>query len=312
MEFSLANLDTTDGERAALALGSGYYRLDRLAEGVFACGLRTILNDWGTAYPKLVRMADGCADLGSATPAFLSAEIAVLTSPIKYPNKLICVGGVYRDHMREFGLPAERSARMPIFLRSPTTSIVGPGRTVKIPPTTKQFDWEIELALVIGAFLTDADIESARHGIAGYSVGIDLTCRDLLNRNAPTGVDLVRAKAQDGMAPIGPVLRPSEFVGDPQNLGLRLYVNDELKQNGSTADMLYSVYEQVATISHYITLEPGDIVFTGSPAGSGASIQQFLKPGDRIRAEIDRVGCLEVEIVPTTRNLSKHPEIAKV
>ena len=144
--------------------------------------------------------------------------------------------------------------------------------------------------------LTDGDLESAKLAIAGYSVGIDLTCRDLLDRNAPAGVDLVRAKAQDNMAPLGPVLVPAAFVGDPHHLGLRLYVNDEIKQDGNTSDMLYSVYEQVANISRLVTLEPGDVVFTGSCAGSGASIGQFLKPGDRIRAEIDRVGRLEVGI----------------
>jgi 2-keto-4-pentenoate hydratase/2-oxohepta-3-ene-1,7-dioic acid hydratase in catechol pathway len=99
------------------------------------------------------------------------------------------------------------------------------------------------------------------------------------------------------MAPVGPFIRPAAFVGDVRNLRLRLFVNDEIKQDGCTADMLYSVPEQLSTISRYITLEPGDIVFTGSPAGSGASIGQFLQPGDRIRAEIEAVGCLDVEVV---------------
>ena len=168
-----------------------------------------------------------------------------------------------------------------------------------IPPETNEFDWEIELAVVLGARLTDGDLVSARLAIAGYSVGIDLTCRDLLDRDAPAGVDLVRAKSQDGMAPLGPALVPAEFVGDPQRLGLRLHVNDQIRQDGHTSDMLYSVYEQVANISRFITLEPGDVVFTGSCAGSGASIGQFLKPGDRLRAEIEKVGCLEVAIGPS-------------
>jgi len=124
-----------------------------------------------------------------------------------------------------------------------------------------------------------------------------MTCRDLLDKGSPGGVDLVRAKAQDGMAPVGPHIRPAAFVRDPQNLRLRLYVNDEIKQDGSTSNMLYSIAEQLSTISRFVTLEPGDIVFTGSPAGSGASIGQFLNPGDRIRAEISEVGELAVEIV---------------
>ena len=117
-------------------------------------------------------------------------------------------------------------------LRPPTTSIRGPGRTIRIPPTTKEFDWESELAVVIGRRLSEGDEEEALQAIAGYSIGIDFTCRDLLDRNAPAGVDLVRAKAQDGMAPLGPVLMPAQFVGDPQNLSLTLSVNGAMRQDG--------------------------------------------------------------------------------
>jgi len=308
MEFALANLNTTDGERVAIALPSGYFRLDRLKADGFAGSLRAILTRWAEAYPDMIEQAQRCAELGTSSPAYVSLAEAELTTTIRYPNKLICVGGVYKDHLREFNLPAERWPKMPMFLRPPTTSIVGPGDKVAIPPGTEQFDWEIELAVVIGARLTDADLDSAKSAIAGYSVGIDLTCRDLLDRESTIGIDLVRAKAQDAMAPIGPVLMPAAFVGDPQHLGLRLYVNDEIKQDGCTSDMLYSVYEQVATISRFITLEPGDVVFTGSCAGSGASIGQFLQPGDRIRAEIDKVGCLEVGIAEARRRPAGYRE----
>ena len=296
MEYQLANLVTPTGDRAALCLGFGYFRLDRLLPDRFAVGLRSLLDHWTEIAPQLAALAIECQRQGKDSPAFVSLDAAVLSTPVKYPNKLVCVGGVYRDHLREFNLPAERWPKMPMFLRPPTTSIVGPNGRVHIPPRTQQFDWEIELAVVMGRPLTDGDLDSARDAIAGYSVGLDLTCRDLLDRESKIGIDLVRAKAQDGMAPVGPKLALAAFVGDPQQLGLRLYVNGEIKQNGSTADMLYSVYEQVATVSQYISLEPGDILFTGSPAGSGASINQYLKPGDLVRAEIDRVGCLEVSI----------------
>ena len=301
MTFSLANLSTADGERAAICLPSGYYRLDKLPMSGAAVGLRWVLDDWATAHPQISKLASQCEAEGTSSAAFVSVADARPTTPIKYPNKLLCVGGVYRDHLLEFGLPAERWPKMPMFMRPPTTSLVGPGGSVPIPPDTEQFDWEIELAVVLGARLTDGDLDSARDAIAGYSIGMDLTCRDMLDRNAPAGVDLVRAKSQDHMAPCGPVLMPAEFVGDPQRLGLRLYVNGEIKQDGHTSDMLYSVYEQLANISRFITLEPGDVVFTGSCAGSGASIGQFLKPGDRVRAEIDKIGRLDVEIAEPRR-----------
>jgi 2-keto-4-pentenoate hydratase/2-oxohepta-3-ene-1,7-dioic acid hydratase in catechol pathway len=296
VNFAIANLSTTNGERAALAIDGKYFRLDFLS-AEWNTSVRAILDDWRHLYPHLVTAAQQCAREGSKSRAFVNDENARLLTPVKFPNKLVCVGGVYRDHLLEFDLPAERWKNMPIFLRAPTTSIVGPGRTLVIPATTKQFDWEIELAVVVAQRLKDADVGAAQAGIAGYSVGLDMTCRDLLDRDSPTGVDLVRAKAQDGMAPVGPIMRPAEFIKDPQNLRLQLFVNDEIKQNGTTADMLYSIPEQLSIISRYITLEPGDIVFTGSPAGSGASIGQFLHPGDRIRAEIEEVGTLHVEVV---------------
>jgi 2-keto-4-pentenoate hydratase/2-oxohepta-3-ene-1,7-dioic acid hydratase in catechol pathway len=299
MNFSLANLDTAEGERVALRLPSGYFRLDLMAGARFACSLRMLMNEWAALYPELGALAVQCERLGDAAPGFVDAATARVTTPIRFPNKLMCVGGVYRDHLLEFDLPAERWTKMPIFSRPPTTSLVGHGGQVPIPPGSTEFDWEIELAVVMGARLTDGDLDSAKAAIAGYSIGIDLTCRDLLDRGAPTGVDLIRAKAQDNMAPLGPVLVPAEFVGDPQTLRMRLYVNDDIKQNGTTADMLFSVYEQVANISRLITLEPGDVVFTGSCAGSGASIGQYLAPGDRIRAEIDRIGVLDVTIAPS-------------
>jgi 2-keto-4-pentenoate hydratase/2-oxohepta-3-ene-1,7-dioic acid hydratase in catechol pathway len=296
VNFAIANLSTTNGERAALAIDGNYFRLDLLS-AEWNTSVRAILDDWQHMYPHLVTAAEQCALEGSTSRAFVNDENAQLLTPVKFPNKLVCVGGVYRDHLLEFNLPPERWKNMPMFLRAPTTSIVGPGRTLVIPPTTKEFDWEIELAVVVSQRLKNADLQTAQSGIAAYSVGLDMTCRDLLGRDSPTGVDLVRAKAQDGMAPVGPFLRPAQFVSDPQNLRLRLFVNDEIKQNGTTSDMLWSIPEQLSTISRYITLEPGDIVFTGSPAGSGASIGQFLHPGDRIRAEIDQVGTLHVEVV---------------
>jgi 2-keto-4-pentenoate hydratase/2-oxohepta-3-ene-1,7-dioic acid hydratase in catechol pathway len=296
VNFALANLNTSSGERAALAIEGAYFRLDQVLPGC-STSVRSILDDWDRLYPRLLAAAEQCAADGSRSRALVSSTDVELLTPVRFPNKLICVGAVYRDHLREFNLPAERWKNMPIFLRAPTTSIVGPGRTLAMPATTSQFDWEIELAVIVSRRLKSADLESATSAIAGYSVGLDMTCRDLLDRDSPTGVDLVRAKAQDGMAPVGPFVRPAAFVRDVHNLRLKLFVNDEIKQDGCTADMLYSVPEQLSTISRYITLEPGDIVFTGSPAGSGASIGQYLQPGDRIRAEIEAVGRLEVEVL---------------
>lgn len=289
-EFALANLATEDGERAALVAGGRVYRLDRLGAGFPACGLRALMDDWDAVLAR-------CAALADDPAANALVEHPRYEAPIRFPNKLVCVGAVYSDHLQQFGLPAERWPNMPMFLRPPSTSIVGPGRTVRIPAMTRQFDWEIELCAVIGKPIKNADDETARGAIAGYTVGIDFSCRDLLDRGSAIGVDLVRAKAQDTMAPMGPVLAPARFVGDPQNLTLRLWVNGALKQDGHTGSMLFSVAEQIATISRYMALEPGDIVMTGSPAGSAREGEPFLKPGDHIRAEIEKVGRLDLELM---------------
>lgn len=215
-----------------------------------------------------------------------------------YPDKLLAVGANYTGHLHEMHLPETKWDSMPFFLRPPTTTLVGPGKTVRIPDTTRQFDWEVELAVVLGGTLREASREQARAAIAGYSIGLDLSCRDLIQTDTALSVDLVRGKAQDTMAPCGPWIVPAAFVPDPQNLRLQLAVNDAPMQDGNSREMLWQVDEQLAEISRFVTLVPGDILFTGSPAGSAASKGvPFLKPGDRIRAEIESIGVLEVELI---------------
>ena len=186
---------------------------------------------------------------------------------------------------------------MPFFLRPPRTTLVGPGDTVQIPRSTLQFDWVIELAVVVGRRLRHASREEATAAVAGYAVGFDLSCRDLIRVDNNLKVDLVRGKAQDTMAPCGPSLIPATFVPDPYNLRLRLWVNDELMMDASSAEKLYRIDEQFGIISEFLTIEPGDILFTGSPAGSaGARGDRSLRPGNRIRGEIEHVGTLDLTL----------------
>jgi 2,4-didehydro-3-deoxy-L-rhamnonate hydrolase len=151
--------------------------------------------------------------------------------------------------------------------------------------------------VVVGRRLRHADREEAAGAIAGYSVGFDLSCRDLFHVDNDLKVDLVRGKAQDTMAPCGPAVVPAAFIPDPYDLRLRLWVNDEPMMDASSSEMLYRIDEQLSIISVFLTIEPGDMLFTGSPAGSaGAHGGRFLRPGDRIRGEIERVGTLEVTV----------------
>lgn len=297
--FALATLTLDGRDQAAVVVDGRYYRLDRLIPDLPAVGLRALMDNWDGLIERLSPLVKSLAGDGAGNAALVPEPNIV--APVRYPNKLVCVGAVYSDHLAQFNLPTERWPSMPMFLRPPTTSIVGPGRTIHIPPTTQQFDWEIEMAVIIGRRLTDGTEEQAKAAIAGYSIGIDFSCRDLLHTGSKAGVDLVRAKAQDEMAPFGPTIVPAQFVQDPQSLALRLWVNDKLKQDSTTGNMLFSVYEQISTISKFITLEPGDVVFTGSPAGSAGADSDYLKVGDQIRAEIEGMGSLQLQIAESQR-----------
>jgi 2-keto-4-pentenoate hydratase/2-oxohepta-3-ene-1,7-dioic acid hydratase in catechol pathway len=162
-----------------------------------------------------------------------------------------------------------------------------------------QFDWEIELTAVIGTRARHVSAAQALDHVAGYTIGIDLSARDLLlHPNNVSKMDVFGGKAFDGSCPLGPRIVPSRFVGHPQDLRMKLSVNGDLKQNASTSLMIWSVAEQIEAISSVTTLEPGDVILTGTPAGAAYPHGPFLKVGDRIDAEIEKIGTLSLQILP--------------
>ena len=236
-------------------------------------------------------------ETGSQDAVAIAEADATLLTPIMYPDALLAVGANYSGHLEEMGLEAEKWASMPFFMRPPRTSLVGPGDTVRIPRSTRQFDWECELAVVICKRLRHADRCEASAAIAGYSIGLDLSCRDLIPADNDLKIDLVRGKAQDTMTPCGPAIVPAQFVENVNDLRITLAANDEPMIDASTSEMLYKVDEQLSVISAYLTLMPGDILFTGSPSGSArVHGDRWLRDGDRIRAEIQDIGILEVSV----------------
>jgi len=191
--------------------------------------------------------------------------------------------------------------------------IVGPGETVKIPRSTKQFDWECELAVFVGKPLSHASREEAAEALAGYAIGLDLSCQDLIHVNNDFKLDLVRGKAQDTMGPCGPTIVPAKFVPDVNDLRIQLWVNDEKMMDASTSEMLYKVDEQLSVISQFVSLAPGDILFTGSPSGSaGVHGNRWLQCGDQITAKIEQVGTFEVTMQKTEpKAMSNAPGVVK-
>lgn len=249
-------------------------------------------------------LAERLPALLASTPA-LPAQPArdEILAPLLYPGKVCCTGANYRQHLAEVGLSKsfdKTAVRPSFFMKPPRTAVVGCGRSVRYPAQSRQFDWEIELAVVIGRPARHVAPALALQHVAGYMVGIDLSARDyLLHKGNMAGFDTFGGKGFDDSCPLGPALVPARFVPDPQRLALSLRLNGDLKQQGNTAEMVWTVAEQIAEMSAIMTLEPGDVLLTGTPHGSGLAEGRFLRPGDRIQATIGELGCLDIDIVPS-------------
>jgi 2-keto-4-pentenoate hydratase/2-oxohepta-3-ene-1,7-dioic acid hydratase in catechol pathway len=195
--YALATVQTTSGTQPALALADGRLLVHDRLEG---SSVRALLDHWTEAEQVLDEIA-----AAPGTGRFLDPDMTTLLTPVRYPDALLAVGANYSGHLAEMGLEPTRWPIMPFFHRPPRTSLVGPGDTVSVPRSTTEFDWECELAIVVGRPLRHADRQEARAAIAGYTIGLDLSCRDLIQPPGAHTVDLTRGKAQDTMAPCGPV-----------------------------------------------------------------------------------------------------------
>ena len=208
-------------------------------------------------------------------------------APIARPGKIVCIGVNYRDHAEETGaaLPSEPV----VFMKDPST-LVGPFDDVLIPRGSTKTDWEVELGVVIGttARYLDSPDEALGH-VAGYAVSHDVSEREF---QLERGGQWDKGKSCESFNPFGPDLVPAEHVDDPQRLGLRLWVNGESRQDGSTADMLFSVAHVIWYLSQFMVLHPGDVINTGTPAGValGRLGTPYLREGDRVELEIDGLG----------------------
>ena len=249
-----------------------------------------LLEDWPAAQAML-------RDLDVAhAPAI---DYDALLPPLRWPRKVICAGVNYRKHMREMGGEIPEAGWRPFFfLKAPTTSVIGPRDPIVISAAARaRYDWEAELAVVIGTGGKNIDPERALFHAAAYSVCNDITARGYHLRDAAPAdafrYDWFAAKSIEGSLPLGPGLTPAFLIPDPQDLRLRLWVNGELQQDESTADMVCPVAELIAAASEIVTLEPGDVIATGTPAGVGAARGRYLRGGDVVRVTIDGLGTLE-------------------
>ncbi|HWL30317.1 MAG TPA: fumarylacetoacetate hydrolase family protein [Burkholderiaceae bacterium] len=216
-----------------------------------------------------------------------------LMAPVPRPGKIIAVGRNYKGHPLETSLTASQTPRLSGVFPS---SVSAHRSVVKRPPSVKKLDLEAELAVVIGRHAHEVSEETAYQYVAGYTIVNDLCARELQFDTWPPLATF--AKSMNGFFPMGPWMVTADEIRDPQDLMISSWVNGQLMQRGSTSDMLFSIKELISYISQTVSLEPGDIIATGTPAGSGVfrEVPQFLQPGDHVRLEISGIGTLEHSI----------------
>jgi 2-keto-4-pentenoate hydratase/2-oxohepta-3-ene-1,7-dioic acid hydratase in catechol pathway len=216
-----------------------------------------------------------------------------LLAPIARPGKVMAIGLNYADHIKESGLEAPRDQ---VWFTKAVTSINGPFDPIEIPRASSMVDYEAELVIVIGQRCRHVAKERAADVIFGYCAGNDVSVRDWQLRTS----QWVIGKSFDTHAPIGPWIMTADELGNPHTMGIRCFVNEERRQNSNTENLVFNVYDQIAHLSQAMTLEPGDLIFTGTPGGIGGAMRppKFLKAGDKVRVEIDRIGAIEAEMRP--------------
>ena len=232
------------------------------------------------------------AEIADAGESRALAEVALL-SPVR-PRKYLAIALNYADHIAESGMePPE----VPTFFNKQVTCVVGPGAGVHMPKVSDKLDYEGELAVVIGRRCRHVPVETAHEAIAGYTIANDVSVRDWQLR----AMTMTIGKSFDTHGPLGPWLVTADELGDPHRLGIRTFVNDEQRQDGNTGEMVFDCFQQVSHLSEAFTLEPGDVIATGTPAGVGSSVQPFpeglLKVGDTVRVEIDGIGELRNQVI---------------
>jgi 2-keto-4-pentenoate hydratase/2-oxohepta-3-ene-1,7-dioic acid hydratase in catechol pathway len=257
----------------------------------------------GPGHSLLRELADWIALDKSHVPAqgTIPTATAELLVPIPNPNKIFLLAGNYADHIKEGGgIAAERAETFPyVFMKPPTTTLTDPGRPIRIPRISpKHIDWELELAVVIGRKTRGVTEAEALKSVAGYTIINDISNRRFRpnpgrkERPKDSFFDWLHGKWHDGFCPCGPCVTSADAVADPQSLPMELTLNGEVRQNASTALQIFPVAAVIEFLASFVTLEPGDIISTGTPAGVGNSTGTYLKPGDRMFARIGSIGTL--------------------
>jgi 2-keto-4-pentenoate hydratase/2-oxohepta-3-ene-1,7-dioic acid hydratase in catechol pathway len=303
MSFKLLSYgDGGTSTRAGLLVCDEVYDVARLLDCPGYAQVSSILANWRVVGEQLGLAAEAPPEhcyVGSVSSVKLAA-------PLEPVGAIFCAAANFKDHMlamaQKLGQPPEPDPReldvKPYHFLKPTRqTMVGPDAVVQLPVYAQRIDWEAELVAVIGTVARNVPVARALDHVAGYTVGNDLSVRDrafMKRPNVPEAslfkTDFIGMKGFDQSCPIGPWIVPAAAIGEPQRLAIKLWLDDELMQDSSTANMVFSVAEQIAYLSERVTLLPGDIIMTGTPAGTGAEQDRFLRAGQTLRAWVEHIG----------------------
>jgi 2-keto-4-pentenoate hydratase/2-oxohepta-3-ene-1,7-dioic acid hydratase in catechol pathway len=283
----LATIQTKAGPRAAV-LRDNYYVDVQATDPQLPASVRELI----AAGAAALRAADQAARSDKAVK--VEAGRAKILPPIPDPPKIVCLGLNYRDHAAESGAPIPKD---PVLFSKYNTALIGDGDAIVLPPVSNEVDYEAELVFAVGKRGRNVRADAAMEYVAGYTIGHDVSARDWQLKK--DGKQWMVGKTFDTFAPVGPVLVTADEVPDPHNLGIRLRLNGQTMQDSNTRQMVFSVGAVLAYLSQVFTLEPGDLVFTGTPPGVGFARKPpvYLKPGDVAEVEIDVLGVLRNPVV---------------
>jgi 2-keto-4-pentenoate hydratase/2-oxohepta-3-ene-1,7-dioic acid hydratase in catechol pathway len=300
-QHKLATYQSAQGPRAGLIVDDTIFDLAAATGRASYATMLDVLRDWDAGRAVLADAASAAAKKTDGRPL----KDTKLLPPVPNPSGIFCAGANFSDHMMEMAKvqniapepdPHEVGLKPWHFIKL-VHCLAAPDSTVRLPAYSKMVDWEAELTAVIGRPARDVSIERALDYVAGYTIANDLSARDFTKRpyvadTSPFKFDWLSQKCFADACPLGPWIVPADAIPDPQSVGIKLWVNDVIKQDSHTSKMIFTLAEQISHLSTRVTLQPGDLILTGTPAGVGLARKEFLKAGDVVKVWVEGIGTL--------------------
>lgn len=245
-----------------------------------------LITDWANWQAPLQQLAASGA-------AGIPVDQVTLLAPVPRPGKILAIGLNYADHVAESGMdtPADQ-----LWFAKMTTAVTGPFSDIELPKVSHRLDYEGEMVFIVGQRCRHLTAETAKQAIFGYCIGNDVSVRDWQLRTS----QFILGKSFDTHSPFGPWIVTADEIDDPHQLAIKCLVNDEVRQNSNTNQLIFDCFQQIEHLSKAMTLEPGDVIFTGTPGGVGGASKpaRWLREGDRVRVEVDKLGAIENRVRP--------------